>query len=43
VVANDAWKALIDTALGLYLADPTKTAEFQTALVAACTAEGVCK
>lgn len=43
VVANDAWKAKIDTALGLYLADPTKLAEFQTALVDACKSDGVCK
>ena len=35
VVANDAWKAKIDTALGLFLADPTKVADFQAALVAA--------
>jgi glucose/mannose transport system substrate-binding protein len=43
VVANDAWKATIDTALGLFLADPTKVADFQAALVAACAADGVCK
>jgi glucose/mannose transport system substrate-binding protein len=43
VVANDAWKAKIDTALGLFLADPTKLAEFQTALVDACKSDGACK
>jgi glucose/mannose transport system substrate-binding protein len=43
VVANDAWKAKIDTALGLFLADPTKVADFQTALVAACKSDGACK
>lgn len=43
VVANDAWKAKIDTALGLFLADPTKVADFQTALVGACKSDGACK
>jgi glucose/mannose transport system substrate-binding protein len=43
VVANDAWKAKIDTALGLYIADPTKVADFQTALADACASDGVCK
>jgi glucose/mannose transport system substrate-binding protein len=43
VVANDAWKAQIDTALGLFLADPTKVADFQAALVAACASDGACK
>ena len=43
VVANDAWKAKIDTALGLFLADPTNVAGFQTALAAACASDGVCK
>jgi glucose/mannose transport system substrate-binding protein len=43
VVANDAWKAKVDTALGLFLADPTKVADFQTALVAACKSDGACK
>jgi glucose/mannose transport system substrate-binding protein len=43
VVANDAWKAKIDTALGLFLADPTKIADFQTALAAACASDGACK
>jgi glucose/mannose transport system substrate-binding protein len=41
VVANDAWKLAIDTALGLYLAD-RDAATFQTALVAACAAAGPC-
>ena len=43
VVANDAWKAKIETALGLFLADPTKVADFQTALVDACKSDGACK
>ena len=41
VVANDAWKAEIDTALGLFLSDRDPDA-FQTALAEACTAEGAC-
>lgn len=41
VVANDAWKAEIDTALGLFIADGDAAA-FQDALAAACTAEGPC-
>ncbi|MEJ2598808.1 MAG: carbohydrate ABC transporter substrate-binding protein, partial [Anaerolineales bacterium] len=43
VVANDSWKAKIDTALGLFLADPTKVDDFQTALADACASDGVCK
>jgi glucose/mannose transport system substrate-binding protein len=43
VVANDAWKAKIDTALGLFLADPTKVEDFQKALAAACASDGACK
>jgi glucose/mannose transport system substrate-binding protein len=43
VVANNNWKAAIDTALKLYLTDPTKTADFQTALAAACKTAGSCK
>jgi glucose/mannose transport system substrate-binding protein len=43
VVANDAWKAKIDTALGLFLADPTKVDDFQAALAAACASDGACK
>jgi glucose/mannose transport system substrate-binding protein len=43
VVANDSWKADIDTALGLYLKDPTRVAEFQTALVLACQFNGACR
>ncbi len=41
VVANDAWKAAIDTALGLFLAD-RDVATFQQALALACTATGPC-
>jgi glucose/mannose transport system substrate-binding protein len=43
VVANDAWKSEIDTALGLFLANPTDVASFQTALVEACASDGVCQ
>ena len=42
VVANDAWKAKIDTALGLFLAD-NNVDGFQAALVEACASDGVCK
>jgi glucose/mannose transport system substrate-binding protein len=41
VVANDAWKVAIDTALGLYLADRNATV-FQTAMATACTVAGPC-
>jgi glucose/mannose transport system substrate-binding protein len=41
VVANDAWKAEIDTALGLFLSDKDVDA-FHTALADACAAEGPC-
>jgi glucose/mannose transport system substrate-binding protein len=43
VVANNAWKDKINTALGLFLADPTAAAAFQTALAEACKGEGACK
>jgi glucose/mannose transport system substrate-binding protein len=43
VVANDAWKTKIDTALALFLVDTTKVDVFQTALVAACASDGACK
>lgn len=42
VVANDAWKSEIDTALGLFLANSDAPA-LQSALVAACAANGPCK
>ena len=42
VVANDAWKTEIDTALGLFLTD-RDVAAFQDALVAACASEGACQ
>jgi len=42
VVANDSWKSEIDTALGLFVADPD-IASFQAALVAACAASGPCQ
>ncbi|HLA88765.1 MAG TPA: extracellular solute-binding protein [Anaerolineales bacterium] len=43
VVANDSWKSKIDTALGLFLADPTKVADFQAALADACKSDGACQ
>jgi len=43
VVANDAWKSKIDTALGLFLANPSDVASFQSALVDACASDGVCQ
>ncbi len=43
VVANNAWKAKIDTALGIFLADPTKVNDFQSALANACVTDGACK
>jgi glucose/mannose transport system substrate-binding protein len=43
VVANDSWKTVIDTALGLFVANPAAVDVFQQALVAACKAEGACK
>lgn len=41
VVANDAWKAEIDSALGIFLSDGDAEA-FQAALAAACASEGPC-
>jgi len=41
VVASDAWKSEIDTALGLFLGD-RDVAAFQTALVDACASAGAC-
>jgi len=41
VVANDAWKAKVDTALGLFLSD-LDVAALQTALVDACASDGAC-
>jgi glucose/mannose transport system substrate-binding protein len=43
VVGNPTWNSDIATALGVFLADPTKVAEFQTALVDACKNDGVCQ
>ncbi len=43
VVANDAWKAKIDTALGLFLSDTSKLDDFQKALADACASDGACK
>jgi len=42
VVANDSWKSEIDTALGLFLANGDAAA-LQSALVAACAANGPCQ
>jgi glucose/mannose transport system substrate-binding protein len=39
-VANNNWKAQVNTAVGLYLADQLDNAGFQSALVAACGAGG---
>ena len=43
VVGNPVWNDKVNTALGLFLADPTKVADFQAALVAACKSDGACK
>ena len=43
VVASDAWKTEIDTALGLFVADPTGVEDFQQALADACLSDGPCK
>jgi glucose/mannose transport system substrate-binding protein len=46
VVANDAWKAKIDTALGAFLTGGMDAAEvdtFQKALADACASDGACK
>jgi glucose/mannose transport system substrate-binding protein len=43
VVANNNWKAAIDTALKLYLTDPNRTDQFQVALAAVCKSAGTCQ
>ncbi len=43
VVAAPAWATSISTAIGLFQADTTKTADFQTGLVNACKTDGTCK
>lgn len=43
VVANDAWKSEIDTALGLYLAGGGDIAALQTGLATACQTSGICQ
>ena len=43
VVGNPSWNSKIATALGVFVADPTKMSDFQTALVDACKSDGVCK
>jgi glucose/mannose transport system substrate-binding protein len=43
VVAAPAWATSISTAISLFQADTTKTADFQAALVAACKKDGTCK
>jgi putative multiple sugar transport system substrate-binding protein len=43
VVGNPSWNSKVATALGVFVADPTKVADFQTALVAACKSDGACK
>ncbi len=43
VVGNPSWNSKVATALGVFVADPTKVADFQAALVAACKSDGACK
>jgi glucose/mannose transport system substrate-binding protein len=46
VVANDAWKAKVDTAMGLFLTsakDDAAVTAFQKALTDACASDGACK
>ncbi len=43
VVGNPAWNTKVATALGLFVADPTKVSDFQAALVSACKSDGACK
>jgi glucose/mannose transport system substrate-binding protein len=43
VVGNPSWDSKVATALGVFVADPTKVADFQTALVDACKSDGTCK
>jgi glucose/mannose transport system substrate-binding protein len=43
VVAAPAWATSISTAIGLFQADTTKTADLQAALFAACKADDTCK
>jgi glucose/mannose transport system substrate-binding protein len=43
VVGNPSWNSKVGTALGVFVADPTKVSDFQTALAAACKSDGACK
>jgi glucose/mannose transport system substrate-binding protein len=43
VVGNPTWDSKVATALGVFVADPTKVSDFQAALVAACKSDGLCK
>jgi glucose/mannose transport system substrate-binding protein len=43
VVGNPSWNSTIATALGVFVADPTKVDDFQKALVDACKSDGACK
>jgi len=43
VVGNPSWNTKVGDALGIFLTDPTKVADFQTALVDACASDGVCQ
>lgn len=43
VVGNPSWNSAVATALGVFVADPTKVTDFQTALVDACKTDGACK
>jgi hypothetical protein len=42
-VGNPSWDSKVGTALGVFVADPTKVTDFQSALVAACKSDGGCK
>jgi len=43
VVGNPTWNNKVATALGVFVADPTKVTDFQKALDDACKSDGVCK
>jgi glucose/mannose transport system substrate-binding protein len=43
VVGNPSWNTKIATALGMFVADPSKVADFQKALADACKSDGACR
>jgi hypothetical protein len=43
VVGNPSWDSKVATALGVFVGAPSKVADFQSALVAACKSDGACK